>query len=165
MITKTIPTMKTIIYFTAIFLLPALLSGQENLVIKGQVTDAHTYDPITDCHVFVSNEAIGTITDENGDFELEVPRKYMTQCLIISHIGYKRQVIIIHDIGKKKLQIELTGSTEALSEIVVTPVFDRINPKLNFDPYTQDTPVMFADTYGPDENLPGTLTKRYNTMR
>ena len=137
--------MKTIILLFVSFLLPALLIGQENLVVKGQVTDAETHDPLIDCHVYVSNKMIGTITDELGNFELKIPKRYMTQCLIISHIGYQNQIMIIHEIGKNKLKVELEYSVEALAELVITPDDHWIIFKAKFDPYVRDIPEESVD--------------------
>jgi hypothetical protein len=132
--------MKSIIYLIAFFLLPALLNGQENLVIKGQVTDAFTHEPLMDCHVYVSNQTIGTITDEMGNFCIEVPRRYMTQCLIISYVGYEKKIIIIHEIGNKPLDIGLEYAVIALSEIVITPDYHWIIYKAIIETYVRNEP-------------------------
>ena len=137
--------MKTIIYLLAFFLLPALLFGQENLVIKGQVTDAWTHDPLMDCHVYVSNQTIGTITDEMGNFEIEIPKRYMTQCLIISHVGYEKGIVIIHEIGNKELEVELDERVIALAEIVITPDYNWIIYKAILDPYVRNVPETSPD--------------------
>jgi len=141
--------MKTIIYIITLFLLPALLFGQENLVIKGQVTDAETLKPLMDCHVFVSNQPYGTITDEMGNFEIEIPKRYMTQCLIISHMGYEKEITIIHEIGNRALEIVLEYKVIELSELVITPDQYWITYNEIFDPYVREvsepSPVKIHD--------------------
>lgn len=137
--------MKSFIYSIALFLLPALLFGQESLVIKGQVTDSWTHDPIMDCHVYVSNQTIGTITDEMGNFEIEIPKCYMTQCLIISHVGYEKGIIIIHEIGNEELEVELEDRGITLAEIVITPDYNWIIYKTILDPYVRNVPKTSPD--------------------
>ena len=127
--------MKIIIYILAIFLLPAISPGQQNIIIKGQVTDADSNDPLPESHVYISCRHMGTITDEGGNFLLEIPRCCMTQCLIISYMGYQKYIIPVHDISKKKLNIHLEQGVIALAEIIISPDYYRIIYQPKYEPY------------------------------
>jgi hypothetical protein len=156
--------MKTIIYILVIFLLPASLFGQETLVIKGQVTDAEKHEPLAECHVYVSCQHFGTITDENGNFELEIPKCYMTQCLIVSYMGYERFVFPIHDIGNKKMNIELNYNVIALAEIVIKPDCYRIIFKAEFETYEPEIPEIITALDEHIEAMSNYKIETLNTM-
>ena len=127
--------MKTIIYIVILFLLPALSSGQENLVIRGQVIDATTNEPLKDGHAYVSCKHFGTITDEEGNFYLEVPTCCMTHCLIVSYMGYERFVIPVHDVIRGKMNIRLEPGVIALAELIFTPEYYRVIYPPEFQPF------------------------------
>ena len=135
--------MKIIIYILTIFLLPAFHNGQENLVIKGQVTDAVSHEPLNECHVYVSCKHLGTVTGENGSFLLEVPTCCMTQCLIISHMGYQKYIVPVHDVSKKDLDIRLEYGTILLAELIITPDYYRVIYQPEFEPYRPDNMEIF----------------------
>jgi len=98
-----------------------------------------------DCHVYVSDQTIGTITDEMGNFELIIPKRCMTQCLIISHVGYDKGIYIIHEIGNEELEIKLEDRAIALAEIVITPDYNWIIYKAILDPYVRNVPKTSPD--------------------
>ena len=138
--------MKIIVYILATFLLPTFLPGQNYITIKGQVTDAVTHEPLYECHVYVSCKHLGTITNANGGFKLEIPTCCMTQCLIISHIGYQKYIFPVHDISKKNLDIQLEYGVIALAELIVTPDHYRVIYPSEFEPYRSgDTELFIAD--------------------
>ena len=70
--------------------------------------------------VGVVNKNVGTITDEDGVFELEIPIKYRNQVLTISHIGYNTLSLKIDSLLKLDyVVIELIEKVILLEEIVV----------------------------------------------
>ena len=141
--------MKTFIHLLAIFLLPALLYGQENLVFKGQVTDAVTHNPLAESHVYVSCQHTGAITDVNGNYHLEVPRCCMTQCLIVSYMGYEKLAIPIHDIAKSEYNIELEYGAITMAELVLTPEYYQVIFSSEYEPFRPENPGIFIlnDTF------------------
>ncbi len=82
--------------------------------ITGQVKD-ETGEPLIGANVLVKETGSGTVTDINGNFELEVNEG--DQTLVISFIGYSSQEISIEN--KSTVSIVLKESVE-LSEVVVT---------------------------------------------
>lgn len=71
-------------------------------------------EPIIGASIVVEGTTNGVISDFDGHFELNVPRK---ATIIISYIGYKNQIIVI---GKEKnLRIIMEEDTEVLDEVVV----------------------------------------------
>ncbi|MEO0876274.1 MAG: carboxypeptidase-like regulatory domain-containing protein, partial [Bacteroidota bacterium] len=73
------------------------LSAQNKLV-QGTVFDGDTDEPLLFATVETisgSDQVIGTTTDDNGFFRLEVPPKAV---LLVSYIGYKPVEIRVRDV-------------------------------------------------------------------
>lgn len=89
-------------------------SMEAQRTITGTIVDAANNDPLIGASVVVKNESIGTITDFDGTFELEVPRG--AELLEISYTGYKtvEQEITGRNLGTIKLSFG-----ELLKEVVV----------------------------------------------
>ena len=95
-----------------LFLLLTLLSF--SLTALGKVKDS-SGEPVIGASVVVKgNNTMGTITDFDGNFMLDVPTKSV---LVISYIGYVTQEV--PTAGKKSLEIILKEDTKTLDEVVV----------------------------------------------
>jgi TonB-linked SusC/RagA family outer membrane protein len=80
----------------AVFLvLPALLHAQERRTVTGQVTSADTKQPLPAVRVTVKGTLIGTQTNAEGRFRLEVPTSATT--LGFAYIGYRAVELPIED--------------------------------------------------------------------
>jgi hypothetical protein len=138
--------MKIIIYIFATFLIPTFLPGQHYITIKGQVTDAVTHEPLNECHVYVSCKHLGTITNADGGYTLEIPTSCMTQCLIISYMGYQKYIVPVHDVSKENLDVQLEYGVIALAELIITPDHYRVIYQSRFEPYRSgDMELFIAD--------------------
>lgn len=93
------------------------LSAQESVPIKlkGNVRDSKTQETLIGVSIVVKGKTIGTVTDSDGNFELEAPSN---GTLVISYIGYLLQEIPISP-KNKILTILLEENTELLDEVVV----------------------------------------------
>ena len=86
---------------------------QQSNTVTGVVVDANG-EPIIGANVVVKGTSIGTITDIDGRFTLEVPEGAVLQ---VSYIGYMDQSIAI---GKQSvLNITMKEDTQKLDEVVV----------------------------------------------
>lgn len=85
---------------------------QKTKTIKGIVNDQ--LGPITGANVSVNGTTIGTITDMDGRFTLEVPENATLQ---VSFIGYLTQNIKVT--GQTDFTINLKEDTQKLDEVVV----------------------------------------------
>ena len=101
------------------FAAPAELGGTELTVtqqtakIRGTILDAKNGDPIIGANVLVKGTTNGTITDFDGNYELEAP---VGSTLTVSFIGYK--TIEVKATAEKQT-IRLAEDTETLDEVVV----------------------------------------------
>ena len=90
------------------------------LIIKGNVKDSETQKPLSFCNVVLNKSTIGTLTDENGNFNLSI-LETSGQVLTISYIGYKSEELNL-ELNKKEYFIFLSPDKSTLNEVVVTGV-------------------------------------------
>jgi CubicO group peptidase (beta-lactamase class C family) len=104
-------------YFT--FILFSITSfGQ---VINGKIIAIKDTQPISFANILVKGTQLGTVSNEEGTFELSVKNLKQKFTLVISVIGYKTEEIeITKQIDKPNLIIELEESSLELQEIVIT---------------------------------------------
>lgn len=69
------------------FLLASLGLSAQNTIIRGRVTDAATGEPMPYTNVYVEGKFIGTLTDDEGKYELNVNKRADT--LTASALGFK----------------------------------------------------------------------------
>jgi TonB-linked SusC/RagA family outer membrane protein len=86
---------------------------QQTMLIKGTVVDKQG-EPIIGANVSAKGTTLGTITDINGEFSLNVPEKSI---LIISYLGFTTQEVSIEN--NTVFNIVLEEDTQILNEVVV----------------------------------------------
>lgn len=110
-------------FFSLIAIVPSLFypAGEidccdySRLSISGRVIDAETLSPIPNSHVYISGTTFGTLTNEDGKFELN-GLTLGRHTLVISHVGYELvpvDITIIDkdaEIGEIKLKIKVQES-------------------------------------------------------
>lgn len=93
----------------------SVLSVMQGKTIKGQILD-ETGESMIGVSVLVKGTTIGTVTDFDGNYTLEVP---LVERIIleISYIGYKTKEITIGN--NSLINIKMEPDTQALDEVVV----------------------------------------------
>lgn len=105
---------QTLLCCSMLFILPAAFAQNTGKTITGIVTDVEE-NPLIGVNVFVENTSIGTVTDVNGEFTIDIlPDKEIT--LTFSYLGYLTQKVIP---GNKKMEVVLIEDIQSLKEIVV----------------------------------------------
>ncbi len=123
--------MKNLIYL--VIFIPFLLSAQQGQkMVSGTVTDADMNMPIPGASVYISSSMVGskakekgvlegamlgTTTDFDGNFELEISDDIKT--VMVSYMGYKTKTVDISG-PSTGLNIVLEASTENLDEVLIT---------------------------------------------
>jgi TonB-linked SusC/RagA family outer membrane protein len=86
----------------------------QTIKVKGQIVDP-TGEPLIGVSVIVKGSTNGTITDFDGNFELQVPDNAI---LVASYVGYKKREISVN--GRASVgQITLADDTQLLDQVVV----------------------------------------------
>ncbi len=100
--------------FLLLTLLSFSLTALAQQKVTGKVKDS-SGEPVIGASVVVKgNNTMGTITDFDGNFMLDVPAKSV---LVISYLGYVTQEV--PTAGKNSLEIVLKEDTKTLDEVVV----------------------------------------------
>ncbi len=103
-------------FFWLLFFCMASLSAQQQ--IKGQVLDALNKVPLDGVSVYFDGSSLGTITDAQGMFELNVPSS-LSAPLIISFLGYETKSI-------ENIQNLKTGFTAKIFMVEQAVVLDEV---------------------------------------
>lgn len=95
--------------------------GQSKTILKAQpihvtgtVKDSATGQPLAGVTVKIAGETVGTTTDANGDFGLDVPKDAILE---VSFVGYKTMKVSVN--GKSEVNILLATATTGLDQLVV----------------------------------------------
>ncbi len=98
----------------------------QQVSVSGQVTSSADGQPLPGVNVVVKGTTIGTTTDINGSFTLNVPDPNAT--LVLSFVGFQTQEIALA--GQKSITVSLTEETKELQEIVVVGYGTRMKEEL-----------------------------------
>ena len=86
----------------------------QDITVTGTVVDAKEGEVLPGVNIAVKGTTSGTTTDANGKYELSAPSDAV---LVFSFIGYKASQVPIN--GRKKIDVELSPTTESLEEVLV----------------------------------------------
>jgi len=104
---------RKILALCLMFLLLATTSFAQSINVTGKVTDKADGQPLIGATVLVTGTSIGTSTDFDGSFELNVP---IGSQLEVSYIGYSTITVTAASV----LDIQMQEDNEYLEEVVVT---------------------------------------------
>jgi hypothetical protein len=103
--------------FLFVFFTQSFFAYVQTTKVSGRVTDAVTKTPIPFVNVMFKGTFAGTITDEFGLFTLET--KIKADTLIISAIGFRKQIKKVNLGEANKLNVELQPDNVNLTEVIV----------------------------------------------
>ncbi len=110
--------------------------------IEGFVKDRESDIPIAGVNVVIQGTSLGTITDVNGAFSIDVPADTKSR-LVFSYIGFVRKELEITD--DAPVQVLLDENVQSLSEIVVTALgIKRDQKALGYSVSTIETNELVA---------------------
>jgi outer membrane cobalamin receptor len=95
-------------------------SQGQNVLLKGKVTDDKTNDPLPYVNIGVKDTSIGTFSNEDGQFRLELPPG--TYILVISSVGYEKieKTVVLEARKTPYLDLQMRNSTQELNTVVVS---------------------------------------------
>lgn len=101
--------------FVCSVLCASLVFAQERMV-QGTVTDGDTGQPLPGVNIVVEDTQIGTTTDAEGSYQIEVPGP--DAVLIFSFVGYRTREVRVGD--REVINVTLQEAVGRLEEVVVT---------------------------------------------
>jgi CarboxypepD_reg-like domain len=108
--------MKTLPLFVIFLFLSLQFYGQ---TITGKVLDASTEEPLIYASIGMINTPFGTITDEKGNYNLEIKGLLSNSLVRFSMIGFKSHIYTIEELLNKENAIRLEIETINLPEVIV----------------------------------------------
>ena len=126
LITKLIVNMRRSV-FLFMLLLPLVLHSQNFRVCHGFVTDIENDRAVELANISIQNTAIGTFSNSNGEFVLNIPFEQISDNIVISCMGYQSVKILLENPydSLKMYKVQLQPKTYQLSQAVVLP--DTLN--------------------------------------
>jgi TonB-dependent receptor len=110
--------MKKTIYLIALLLFIASFSYGQQIVLKGQVVDEKTKEPLSGAYVHFDDQKGGAITDAFGYYSINgiSPGQYK---LKVKYVGYAEYEEKIQITGNQVLKIKLSEKSESLKQVKV----------------------------------------------
>jgi ferric enterobactin receptor len=99
----------------------------KTLHIRGKVTNSASSAELDYATVSINNSTIGTYTDDNGRFDIEIPEQYFDELLTIQYIGFESTEYEISELEDAFLIISMTESQYAIDEITIVNKEKSIN--------------------------------------
>jgi hypothetical protein len=87
-------------------------------IIKGKVIEKSSSKPLPFSSVFIRGTAIGTVTNDNGEFTFNIPLTYKSDTLVVSCIGYQNFYKVVESIPDE-IVIHLNEAILNLEEVSV----------------------------------------------
>lgn len=109
---------KILLYVSVLFVLQAFFSPAlaQTIQVSGKITSKSTGEALTGATVTVKGTSIATITDAEGNFQINAPNRNST--LVVSYVGMTSQEIPIPANGAINVQLEQSARGN-LDEVVV----------------------------------------------
>jgi hypothetical protein len=109
--------------------------------IRGRVLDKSDRQPLPYSSIYLSGKAIGTVTNDNGQFQLKLQSRYLADTIIVSSIGYKRIKAPVSTFLNEEKDYLLKPDVVSIQEVIIR----KINP----------VNLLQSATEAVDENYPG----------
>ncbi|MFZ1790043.1 MAG: TonB-dependent receptor [Saprospiraceae bacterium] len=97
----------------ALMLISVFAFGQK---ITGTVLDSENA-PLIGVNVFLKNSNVGTITDVDGKYDIQIPANQTDATLVFSYVGFLTQEVLVGT--QTDVTVTLAEDVERLSEVVV----------------------------------------------
>jgi len=98
------------------------LFSQEMITLEGKVIDKNSKEPLAFSYVTLEDVALGTVTNGDGEFLVNIPKRYEDSRIVFTYVGYMRASYSIEELQKlNPLLIELKRDVEQIGEVVIKP--------------------------------------------
>ncbi len=142
-------------YLILVHLLMAFSTyAQTQITLKGKVVDDASKEPLSYSYVTIGGVALGTVTNGEGDFVLNIPAEYKNNNIVFSYVGYARQLYSVSTLQKMTpLIVSMKIDATVIDEVVIK-ARKQISAKQllkkvinNIEENYSQTPVLFEGYY------------------
>ena len=114
--------MKQLILLLFLIVLPLFFIAQTTTSLEGRIIDETSQEPLAYAYITLANHPLGTVSDGEGYFKLNVPSEFKNENLVFSYIGYAKQSHSIGELQKSKpLVIQMLKDATLIKEVVIKP--------------------------------------------
>lgn len=103
-------------FFTLLLLVVGFAVSYGQRSISGRVLDENS-EPMIGASILIKGTSMGTVTDENGTFSLQIPSN--TAELVVSYTGYVTKTVPVDPVSNS-ITILMSASDRVLDEVVIT---------------------------------------------
>ncbi|OKS88695.1 carboxypeptidase-like regulatory domain-containing protein [Mucilaginibacter polytrichastri] len=116
--------MKKILYIICLLILPFGFTSVAQIKLRGTVIDAKNDKPIPFATIGVKNKSFGTVADESGHFNFQIPTDSINQNdqILVSSVGYQVANLAYSGLNNEPQIIKLSQVSFLLNEITVKPL-------------------------------------------
>jgi hypothetical protein len=116
----------------------------QHIIVRGNVTDLKSAEPVSFCNISVVGKALGTMSNNNGNYTIKIPAKFQKDTLRFTCLGYSPFDIPIANIADSILNVRLDKTVYHLKTVdvvhyqpasVLQNFFDHLSKNYN-DEYT-----------------------------
>lgn len=96
--------------------------SEDILSISGEIADSKTKEKLPFASISILNNPLGTISNNDGQFEIKIPKEYQDSILVISSLGYSKILVDLDTLKQNNLHLEMVPVVIRLGEVVVSSV-------------------------------------------
>lgn len=141
--------MKQILFFLWI----SFSLQSQTVQLKGKVIDAVTKQPVSYANISFLDGSLGISSQENGTFNLEIPKEKLQEKVYISCLNYKDTILVATKFLEKTVLLQ--PKTYELEEIILTK---KLNRELEIDRYKRK---QIKSSFGGIVKSPWIVTKYF----
>lgn len=103
-------------------ILSVSLFSQNRVSLEGKVIDEKSEEPLSFSYVTLDGVALGTVTNGEGEFLLNIPASHADKSIVFSYLGYEKKKIAISELKKMDpLTVKMTKDVAQIKEVVIKP--------------------------------------------
>ncbi|MCF6357308.1 MAG: carboxypeptidase-like regulatory domain-containing protein, partial [Draconibacterium sp.] len=93
---------------------------KSSLHLKGKITNSHDSKEALDyASISISNSSIGTYSDEEGRFDIEIPQQDLDENIIIHYLGYEDEIYKISELEDEYILVALKDGQFSIEEVII----------------------------------------------
>ena len=92
----------------------------EKIILRGKIYNSETFEPVLYANIGINGTTIGTVSNHNGEFQLNISDTVCPSILKISHIGYESQEIETSFLTGQQIDFFLKPHVVMLPEVIVS---------------------------------------------
>jgi len=103
-----------------IFFLISFNLYSQQVFVKGKIADSESGEGVSFAHIGICYKSIGTVANDNGDYEFRIPDHALDDTLCATAIGYETFKIPVSELkGLFNFDIQLNPQTSILDNILI----------------------------------------------